>query len=709
MESLHTENLISTQLQVNESTQDDYWIPAEKESNSPIIQMNDVAPGLAAFEATTQLSEEMDVKVPHEYEKTKESSEFIFTETSALHLGTGDNTKQSSEPILIKQPEDHQKVEDSSAANIFTDTSAAQNKTSVPDLCSSQVTTLFSEPVDGKQPKVDEKVVLGDVNRSKTVEPLEMNPFLNEDMDIKIPNEHEKPRLEMNNISEMGGKESHNIVISDTGTAEIAPELSNGMDAKLPKSHEKRKESEINITESTALQRQPEVPYQLGEDMELSVPDHLRILQSPPQMHEQVNQRISDHEGEPCPVSQNMAVNKVTMTPVSGGGGSLDLLRMQYREDSSGDHFDSDSDDSSSTSSSSSSSSSGVNSFLMNELDQDENQEGGLSLGKGLLPMRTQDELLIEDLPAVENLNISLSEETEMESIGVISSIIDKLVIVESKKDTLPLNEGTVFFSKERIAIGKVFEVFGPVCQPYYILRFNSQEDIDQKNLKQGESVFFAPQVKDFTEYIFTEQLNEIKGSDASWKNDQEPPPEALDFSDDEQERLAKQKLKKQKRHQRQQLCEEKCDSESETPTCTPQMTPRRKSQNQNFERKRHVHHNPQNFGHSSFHGNPHFQPQDTPQFYSQCGPYFQPQGSLNFQRQGNAPFQHQGSPHFQPNYILPTPESFHLPYHATNFPPYPPPGPNPPHIGMGPIAPGPYLGMMFHLPPPPPPPPPGN
>ncbi|XP_066524083.1 H/ACA ribonucleoprotein complex non-core subunit NAF1 isoform X4 [Hoplias malabaricus] len=642
MESLHTENLISTQLQVNESTQDDYWIPAEKESNSPIIQMNDVAPGLAAFEATTQLSEEMDVKVPHEYEKTKESSEFIFTETSALHLGTGDNTKQSSEPILIKQPEDHQKVEDSSAANIFTDTSAAQNKTSVPDLCSSQVTTLFSEPVDG--------------------------------------------------------------------TAEIAPELSNGMDAKLPKSHEKRKESEINITESTALQRQPEVPYQLGEDMELSVPDHLRILQSPPQMHEQVNQRISDHEGEPCPVSQNMAVNKVTMTPVSGGGGSLDLLRMQYREDSSGDHFDSDSDDSSSTSSSSSSSSSGVNSFLMNELDQDENQEGGLSLGKGLLPMRTQDELLIEDLPAVENLNISLSEETEMESIGVISSIIDKLVIVESKKDTLPLNEGTVFFSKERIAIGKVFEVFGPVCQPYYILRFNSQEDIDQKNLKQGESVFFAPQVKDFTEYIFTEQLNEIKGSDASWKNDQEPPPEALDFSDDEQERLAKQKLKKQKRHQRQQLCEEKCDSaESETPTCTPQMTPRRKSQNQNFERKRHVHHNPQNFGHSSFHGNPHFQPQDTPQFYSQCGPYFQPQGSLNFQRQGNAPFQHQGSPHFQPNYILPTPESFHLPYHATNFPPYPPPGPNPPHIGMGPIAPGPYLGMMFHLPPPPPPPPPGN
>ncbi|GCB80644.1 hypothetical protein scyTo_0016297 [Scyliorhinus torazame] len=37
------------------------------------------------------------------------------------------------------------------------------------------------------------------------------------------------------------------------------------------------------------------------------------------------------------------------------------------------------------------------------------------------------------------------------------------------------------------------------------------------------------------------------KGSDASWRNDQEPPREALDFSDDEKEREAKQKKKKKK------------------------------------------------------------------------------------------------------------------------------------------------------------------
>lgn len=38
-----------------------------------------------------------------------------------------------------------------------------------------------------------------------------------------------------------------------------------------------------------------------------------------------------------------------------------------------------------------------------------------------------------------------------------------------------------------------------------------------------------------------------MKGSDASWKNNNEPPPEFLDFSDDEAEKRAKKKRKKKK------------------------------------------------------------------------------------------------------------------------------------------------------------------
>lgn len=44
-------------------------------------------------------------------------------------------------------------------------------------------------------------------------------------------------------------------------------------------------------------------------------------------------------------------------------------------------------------------------------------------------------------------------------------------------------------------------------------------------------------------------KLMQIKGSDASWKDNNEPPPECLDYSDDEMEKLAKKTHKKKKRN----------------------------------------------------------------------------------------------------------------------------------------------------------------
>uniref|UniRef100_H3C1U9 H/ACA ribonucleoprotein complex subunit n=1 Tax=Tetraodon nigroviridis TaxID=99883 RepID=H3C1U9_TETNG len=90
----------------------------------------------------------------------------------------------------------------------------------------------------------------------------------------------------------------------------------------------------------------------------------------------------------------------------------------------------------------------------------------------------------------------------------------------------------------------QVFEVFGPVSSPLYILRFNSAEQIVDKGLKEGLTVYYAPSMKEYTGYILVQELRLSKGSDASWKNDHEPPLEALDYSDDEKEQEAKRKLK---------------------------------------------------------------------------------------------------------------------------------------------------------------------
>ncbi|NXG18288.1 NAF1 protein, partial [Grallaria varia] len=168
--------------------------------------------------------------------------------------------------------------------------------------------------------------------------------------------------------------------------------------------------------------------------------------------------------------------------------------------------------------------------------------------------IKTKDELPIDELPPVEDLSIILPDNVELKVFGTVSSIIEQLVIIESLRGLPPVNEESIIFKEDRQAAGKIFEVFGPVLHPFYVLRFNSSEHIKEKGINVQDSMYFAPSVKDFTQYIFAERLKQEKGSDASWKHDQEPPPEALDFSDDEKEREAKQKKKRPQSQEKKKL-----------------------------------------------------------------------------------------------------------------------------------------------------------
>lgn len=75
--------------------------------------------------------------------------------------------------------------------------------------------------------------------------------------------------------------------------------------------------------------------------------------------------------------------------------------------------------------------------------------------------------------------------------------------------------------------------------------RFNSSEHIQSKSIEKGQEVYCAPRTS-HTTYVFLEQLRKLKGTDASWKHDEEPPEWVKDFSDDEEERKAKKKSKPQ-------------------------------------------------------------------------------------------------------------------------------------------------------------------
>ncbi|XP_014252663.1 H/ACA ribonucleoprotein complex non-core subunit NAF1 [Cimex lectularius] len=168
-------------------------------------------------------------------------------------------------------------------------------------------------------------------------------------------------------------------------------------------------------------------------------------------------------------------------------------------------------------------------------------------LGPNKKPPMKKDPLELDNLPPIENLQISVKEE-ECMPIGKVFSIVDRLLVIESFADTPALMLDTILFNRDGQPLGQIYDVFGHIKKPFYSVRFNKNEDIVNAGLEVEKVIYCAPKTE-HTKYIFTSQLLKEKGSDASWINNEEPPPQCLDYSDDEQERKAKQKFNNKKKN----------------------------------------------------------------------------------------------------------------------------------------------------------------
>ncbi|KAB7504768.1 H/ACA ribonucleoprotein complex non-core subunit NAF1 [Armadillidium nasatum] len=155
------------------------------------------------------------------------------------------------------------------------------------------------------------------------------------------------------------------------------------------------------------------------------------------------------------------------------------------------------------------------------------------------------------ELPPIEDLHISV-EENEAKPIGTILHTVANLVVVKTYPGLPAVNlDSVLFLDQGKRALGRVDDVFGPIYEPLYVVRFNSPEHIQEKGIKKEEIVYFAPETE-HTSFVILDDLINMKGSDASWKDNREPPEHCLDYSDDEEERRAKQVLKSKKKERNQ-------------------------------------------------------------------------------------------------------------------------------------------------------------
>ena len=179
----------------------------------------------------------------------------------------------------------------------------------------------------------------------------------------------------------------------------------------------------------------------------------------------------------------------------------------------------------------------------VNESESEDEDDEKVGRKKKRDPLKVKGELLISDLPPIEDLKITVPENECLE-IGIITSIVDQLVLVEAYLNSAPLDiDSVLFLESGKKTLGAVFDVLGQVAQPLYCVRFNSNEDIIAKGIQLSQKVFCAPRTE-YTQFVILPTLMKQKGSDASWRDDVEPPQEHCDHSDDENERQLKRNRK---------------------------------------------------------------------------------------------------------------------------------------------------------------------
>ncbi|KAM7302914.1 H/ACA ribonucleoprotein complex non-core subunit NAF1 [Ixodes scapularis] len=157
--------------------------------------------------------------------------------------------------------------------------------------------------------------------------------------------------------------------------------------------------------------------------------------------------------------------------------------------------------------------------------------------------LKTPGELDIDELPPIEELHITVPQ-AELRQAGIVHSVVDRLLVIESCAGQPVLDLDSVLFVSGGAPLGQVFDVFGPVSRPFYVVRFNSAQELAGQGLAPGTAVFYAPLHADVTLYVLESEVRKLRGSDASWENNNEPPPECVDFSDDEQERQVRRNRK---------------------------------------------------------------------------------------------------------------------------------------------------------------------
>ncbi|EKM61596.1 uncharacterized protein PHACADRAFT_248285 [Phanerochaete carnosa HHB-10118-sp] len=182
------------------------------------------------------------------------------------------------------------------------------------------------------------------------------------------------------------------------------------------------------------------------------------------------------------------------------------------------------------------------------DLAMDDEEDGGAVVSPDQVRTKNEASEIQIVVPEVDHIE----EHENIEKVGEISSIVDKVVIVkglpqqvQGRVSDRALDSDTLLVFEDRIVLGYIWETFGPTSQPFYRVQFNNAYPPDAEKVQIGREIFHVPARSKFISVSYLKQM--FKGSDASNAHDEEPVDDELEFSDDEAEREYKRALKERR------------------------------------------------------------------------------------------------------------------------------------------------------------------
>lgn len=361
---------------------------------------------------------------------------------------------------------------------------------------------------------------ISDAQREFSAEPADQSPVFKEDKEVDSDrngiDQAENPAKNLNIENEVSAEvgDQHLENSEETGTAKEESQLGEMTDAEI------KTTSQSNLAESESSE-----PV-AGAAAEESVESKSTETKVPSTELEPVNQEAElSQQKEPTEETKVFSDDEMSLVSSS-------------ESDSSDDDSDDDSEYNASDSD--------PKSIGENEGIEEEDSVSG--------PIRSKNEA--DEAAYTLPDDYQVPEDAALEFVGEIIGFVEKSAIIKANTsgEFRILKDKSVLCFEDRTLLGPLFETFGRLQAPNYRVKFNTEENMNAVRAKNDLRVFY---VVGGAEFLYTDAIKKLKGTDASNCHDEELPEDEQEFSDDEQELALRQEKKRRKKQDRDPEAEE--------------------------------------------------------------------------------------------------------------------------------------------------------